>query len=352
MAPKRDATMSASTNSVGLQIDKSLKKSASSQIQNSRALRNPLTSNASKPTSTSRAAVVSKNKRSSRALKKSTTRTLKKYGTNVKNAGDGQSSLAIAQNGTLEDSDEIVNGDSIVPAESSPSPMGSYGGMGGMGMGGMGMGGMGMMGGMGGYGMGMGGMGMGMMGGMGMGPIFTLNQYLFGFQSLIFSLGQAINIVGMNTQALHHLYDQIMGMLDQGLTLLQDLKTLEKKEIQSLSEEEQMRRRRLKALRWSIMLGISYVAYSSVSKWLRRRKEYRRRKRITGVMGREGNNAQYPGSQNRSYLSSGNRLSNRYDGNGSMHNGHGYDRSGTYNQGYYPSNAGHNYSYGGGYNQY
>jgi hypothetical protein len=75
----------------------------------------------------------------------------------------------------------------------STSPM-----MGGSSMygGGMNMYGGGGMGGMGMYGGGMGGMGMGGMGGMygSPGPLSSLNQFLFGMQNVVFSLGQAVQV--------------------------------------------------------------------------------------------------------------------------------------------------------------
>ena len=84
-------------------------------------------------------------------------------------------------------------------------------GMGGMGMGGMGMGG-GMYGGMGSmYGMGM-GMGMSPMmmgGGMMSGPM----SWIYSLQAIVHSIGYAINVVGMNSHMLYHLFNQIWGMV-------------------------------------------------------------------------------------------------------------------------------------------
>ena len=85
---------------------------------------------------------------------------------------------------------------------------GGYGGMGMGGMYGMGMGGMGF-GGM--YGMGMGGMGMGSQ------WLMSFNQLLFGIQSVVFSLGQAVQIVGMNAQQIRHVYESVRGMVENAL---------------------------------------------------------------------------------------------------------------------------------------
>ncbi len=265
------------------------------------------------------------------------------------NAGKNQSNH-VAKIGNASDAqgNEAPQTDALMTTGASPTTMGSMGspymgmGMGYSGMG-MGYGGMGM-------GMGYGGMGMGY--GMGMGAggsaIMTLNQYLFGFQSLIFSLGQAIQVVGMNTQALHNLYEQVMAMLDQGLKLVQELRTLENQEIQALSEEDQKRRRRLKALRWSLMFGISYAGYSFVSKWFKKRKEYKRRKRLVHTQGGTSQYGQRFNTQGRMLSSQrpeGNvgQHSYRYGGNNSMNDGYGYG-NGYGQPNYYPSSSGYGYS--------
>ena len=178
----------------------------------------------------------------------------------------------------------------------------------GMGMGGMnsmmmspysmGMGGMGMMGGM--YG--------GMYGGMGMGMgsqwLTSLNQCLFGFQSLIFSLGQAVQIVGMNAQQLHHVYDSIKGMIENvlgqvnsklgcSIEELLGVKNSNKQgkngslrgmlgnnenststedgegEDEIITQNEIIRRRRVAAFRWTISLATSYLLYKGVRKLIR-----------------------------------------------------------------------------------
>ena len=230
-------------------------------------------------------------------------------------------------------------------AGTSPAMMGSmgmgYGSPYGMGMGGMGMG--------------MSPMGMGMGMGMGGGPISSLNQFLFGFQTLIFSLGQAFQIVGMNTQAMHQLYDQAMGMLDQALVMLHELRTLENREIQALSEEDQKRRRRLKAIRWSLMLGISYAGYSFVAKWMKKRRDYNRRRMLGGGMPSPSNRGQnyrgYAGAGAGEYPYGSNAnagySSYQYGGNGSSYP-YGNNMHGGY-QSNYPSTSGYGYSGQGGY---
>ena len=70
------------------------------------------------------------------------------------------------------------------------------GNVGGIGMGGMGMGG---------YGYGSPMLGSPLMG-IG-GPLNSLNQFLFSIQNVIFSLSQAVQIVGMNAQGLQQLLE-------------------------------------------------------------------------------------------------------------------------------------------------
>lgn len=125
-----------------------------------------------------------------------------------------------------------------------------------------------------GYGYGFGG------GGGHYGPLSSLNQFLFSFQSVIFSVGQAVQIVGMNTQQLHHLYEQIMAMFDQALATIHELQTLQDRENEKLSLEQMKRKRRLKAIRWSIMLGITFAGYNVIRQWFQRRRDYQRRRRL------------------------------------------------------------------------
>lgn len=193
-------------------------------------------------------------------------------------------------------------------SSSSPTSA-SYGGYGGMGYGGgmMGMGMMpGMYGGMGMYGM---GMGMGMYGGGMMGSqwLFSLNQFLFGIQSVVFSLGQAVQIVGMNAQQIRHVYDSMKGMVENAvgqvnewckISSLEDIGgvlgskklgidakswisggddegrireqgSLKTEEGEILTQSEIIRRRRLAAFRWTLTLSISYILYKAIRRLVR-----------------------------------------------------------------------------------
>jgi hypothetical protein len=247
----------------------------------------------------------------------------------------------------------------------------SYGGMGGMNSSmmmspySMGMGGMGMMGGM------YGGMGMGM--GMGMGSqwLTSLNQCLFGFQSLIFSLGQAVQIVGMNAQQLHHVYDSLKGMIENavgqvnsklgcsieellgvnknnkgnGRSMLgnnnnenQNSTSTEEEgdEDEIITQNEIIRRRRVAAFRWTISLATSYLLYKGVRKLIR-----------TLIFGGDSQQRHSPIQQQQQYQGSNGYSSSGQYGNGSGGYGSGMN-SGSYGMSRYSSGG---YGRGGGYGQ-
>jgi len=150
-----------------------------------------------------------------------------------------------------------------------------------------GFGGNGMYGGAGGYGMMMGGSpymssfgyGGGMMPGVMPGQPFSgLNQFLFGIQSVIFSLGQAVQIMGMNTQAVHQLLDTATTMFDHALGTWKEMRALEANVNKAVeeSEEEKKKRRRLKALRWAMTLGVAYAAYKIIRRLLFHKRQQQR----------------------------------------------------------------------------
>jgi hypothetical protein len=258
----------------------------------------------------------------------------------------------IRSTGTAENADQaqpITNNNNEVDTSSSSFPVNSsiygsgmgmmtpYGGMGGMyGMGGMGLGGM--------YGMGMGG-GMGM--GMGMGSqwLMSFNQLLFGIQSVVFSLGQAVQIVGMNAQQIRHVYESVKGMVENALgyatnklggkainaaslekvghearrwLLLDDAsggdrchdndgsspssaQEGEEDGRSRLTQNDIVRRRRLAAFRWTMTLSASYFIYKAV-----RRVLLRALTRDRGIGGGAGSNLplqQYQPSLGQQYYS-------------------------------------------------
>jgi len=96
------------------------------------------------------------------------------------------------------------------------------------------------------------------------GPLSSLNQALFTVQSVILSLGQAVQIVGMNTAALQQLLESAAAMMNHAIHVYKELRVLELASQQTESLEDKKKRRRLRALRWCIMVGVSYAAYKLV----------------------------------------------------------------------------------------
>lgn len=241
-------------------------------------------------------------------------------------------------------------------------------------MGGMGM--MGMMPGM--YGLG----GMGMYGGggmMGSQWLMSLNQFLFGVQSVVFSLGQAVQIVGMNAQQIRHVYESVKGMVENALGQVNKLgqassweevagQVLGSKvmgegngersngstspvddneregEEEILTQNEIIRRRRLAAFRWTMSLSMSYVVYKTVRRLVRAllfggganqvdRGNYQMQQHSQGYYGGGGMSNQYGmmgGTRGRYHNQYGDGI-NRYGGNQYDQYSQGYgDTSGYY----------------------
>ena len=143
------------------------------------------------------------------------------------------------------------------PYSASLSPHGVGSLYGASGMYGSGMYGGGMMGG---YGSMYGG---GMMYGSPMmtGPLSGLNQFLFSVQSVLFSLSQAVQIVGMNTHTLQQLLDSASTMLDHAAKTWHEMQEIEAQSRELESEEDKKRRRRLRALRWALVTAVTFGAY-------------------------------------------------------------------------------------------
>lgn len=122
-----------------------------------------------------------------------------------------------------------------------------------------------------------GGMYGGAYGGVGLhgGPMSNLNQLLFGVQNVIFSLTQAVQIIGMNTEAVKKLLESGIAMFDHAVATWQEMKALEDASRESESEEDRKRRRRLRALRWALTTAVMYAGYSLVRQVLSRRRNPR-----------------------------------------------------------------------------
>lgn len=75
--------------------------------------------------------------------------------------------------------------------------------------------------------------------------------------------------MGMNTQALHQLLDTATTMFDHALVTFNEMRTLDASVTET--EEDKKRRRRLKALRWAMIMGFAYGGYRLIRRMMRRR---------------------------------------------------------------------------------
>jgi hypothetical protein len=151
------------------------------------------------------------------------------------------------------------------PLYSSPAYSGYGGGTGGMYGAAAGGGGM--------YGAGYGGPIAGLYGGYGAGgmmaggiggPLSNLNQLLFGVQNVIFSLTQAVQIIGLNTEAVQKLLEAATAKFDHAIGTWREMQALEDAARTSETEDDRKRRRRLRALRWAFTTAVTYAAYAIV----------------------------------------------------------------------------------------
>lgn len=218
------------------------------------------------------------------------------------------------------------------------------GGLGGGGAGGMygAMGGAGMYGG-GGYGM----MGMPPYGG---GPMTGVTQALLGVQNVIFSLGQAVQIVGMNAEAVKHLLESAVSMLDHAVATWREMRVLEAEYCRQEQESEaaKKRRRRLRALRWALTASVAYAGYAVVRKLLQSYCSRRARRQPTAIEGggpyhnNNNNYQQYPQQQHQPSFYN-------YYNNGTSPPTYGGYGSPSYPSAFAPPAVPFNNHYGGGF---
>ena len=243
-----------------------------------------------------------------------------------KTAKNGSSSAVLTKT-TAEETDPLhpVAEPTVDNTTSSLYNGGLGAGMGMMGGGMLGMGGM--YGGMYGspYGMGM---------GFGMGPLNTLNQFLMGVQTAIYSLNSAVQVIGMNKQALHQLLDAASSMVEHALATWHEMRALEAIAKDQETEEQKMRRRRLKALRWAMVVAATYAAWRVIRSAFSSRKH--RRRNLTSAT-------------ETSYASYSNQAMTPYNGGG--YNSSPYSTSGYGMSPYNSSGMGGMYGAGGGYGQ-
>ena len=131
-----------------------------------------------------------------------------------------------------------------------------------------------------------------MFGGGGAGPFSTITNYLLGIQNVIMSIGQVVQIVSFNASSLQQLCESVLAMFEHAIRswheqqqqnrLLKrdntggiwndnnDVRTPE--EIQKALQQ----RRRLRALRYTVTIAISYAIYSIIRKVLFQQQRHNR----------------------------------------------------------------------------
>jgi len=95
-----------------------------------------------------------------------------------------------------------------------------------------------------------------------------LNQMVYSIQSIVFSISQAIHMVGTNQQVLQHAWESLNKMVDNAVLTFHEIRAAERSIEANESEEERNRRKRLKALRYAFVFGGSWLAYKLVRHFL------------------------------------------------------------------------------------
>ncbi|KAG7369810.1 hypothetical protein IV203_027556 [Nitzschia inconspicua] len=145
----------------------------------------------------------------------------------------------------------------------------------------------------------------------GMGPFSGAYQVLYGVQNVVFSISQAVQLVGMNQQLLQQAWESLSQMVDHAISAFHEMRALEQKLNREETEEDKQRRKRLKALRYALVFGGSWLAYKIVRGLLFHKKNKRRLTTLSTTTGIDGMGS-YVGSSAMSPYSSS-----------SSHYGHG-----------------------------
>mmetsp|Transcript_10489 Transcript_10489/g.15584 ORF Transcript_10489/g.15584 Transcript_10489/m.15584 type:complete len:278 (-) Transcript_10489:4-837(-) len=192
-------------------------------------------------------------------------------------------------------------------------------------------------------------MGMGMMGMGGLATNNPITNLLFSFQQVIFTVTQTIQVVGMNAESLKLMMHNAKEMaMKAQISITDTMRQIDahiaanERMAARETREQKKKRRRLKALRWSMVMVAAYAAYKL---FLKRLIFGRRRRRgiMNGgaMLGGAGVDAGLGGMGMMSMYN------NNYGyGNGSMYGGGGYGASSPYGGGGYGYGGG---AYGGGY---
>lgn len=108
------------------------------------------------------------------------------------------------------------------------------------------------------------------------GPFSNLNQFLYGIQTVVFSLSQAVQLLGMNQQVLQQAFESLTSMVEHAVATFHELRALEALQNEQETEQQKKRRQRLKTIRWALMFGGSYIVYKIIRRITSKRKHIER----------------------------------------------------------------------------
>ncbi|KAL3945322.1 MAG: hypothetical protein SGBAC_000598 [Bacillariaceae sp.] len=106
-----------------------------------------------------------------------------------------------------------------------------------------------------------------------MGPFSGLNQFLYGIQTVVFSLSQAVQLLGTNQQVLQQSFESLTSIIEHVVATFHELRALEAMQNEKETEQQKKRRQRLKTIRWALMVGGSYVVYKIMRRIMSKRKQ-------------------------------------------------------------------------------
>mmetsp|Transcript_33166 Transcript_33166/g.80164 ORF Transcript_33166/g.80164 Transcript_33166/m.80164 type:complete len:266 (+) Transcript_33166:42-839(+) len=164
-----------------------------------------------------------------------------------------------------------------------------------------------------------------------MGPFSNLNQFLYGIQTVVFSLSQAVQLLGTNQQVLQQSFESLTSMIEHAVATFHELRALEALQNEKETAQQKKRRQRLKTIRWALMVGGSYVVYKIIRRITSKRKQIAQRGNHSTPSGGYGSGMNYGSSFGGSGQYGGYNMQSSFGGP-SMYGGGGYYGAGG---GYY-----------------
>eukprot|EP00535_Pseudo-nitzschia_heimii_P008667 CAMPEP_0197180080 /NCGR_PEP_ID=MMETSP1423-20130617/4818_1 /TAXON_ID=476441 /ORGANISM="Pseudo-nitzschia heimii, Strain UNC1101" /LENGTH=336 /DNA_ID=CAMNT_0042630101 /DNA_START=32 /DNA_END=1042 /DNA_ORIENTATION=+ len=120
-------------------------------------------------------------------------------------------------------------------------------------------------------------MGMGM-NTMGLPYLSGFNQMVYNIQSIVFSISNAIHVIGANQEALRHAWESLNQMIENAVVTFHEMRALESVEREFETDEEREKRKRLKVLRYAFVFGGSWLAYKLIRNLLFRKRSLQKLK--------------------------------------------------------------------------